>query len=159
MSDAENPGQWYARRDGVIRGPFPPTEVGRYILLGRIRLDDEISTDRNNWQTAGSIASILPKEILQLSSWPDYQRLIVARLQVDERVSDRRDADSPLPDAADNERRAGRDRREENAAMIITRAVYGQGGADTAGRRRAGVFVLTLVLAALVVAWLVPAFR
>jgi len=37
--------------------------------------------------------------------------------------------------------------------------VYGQGGADTAGRRRAGVFVLTLVLAALVVAWLVPALR
>ena len=100
-----------------------------------------------------------PEEILQLSGWPDYQRLIVARLQVDERVSDRRDPDSPLPDAAGNERRAGRERREENAAMTITRAFYGQGGADTAGRRRAGVFVLTLVLAALVVAWLVPAFR
>ena len=159
MSDEENPGLWYARRDGVVRGPFSPNEVSRYILLGRIRLDDDISTDQSNWQTAGSIASILPEEILNLSSRPDYQRLIIARLQVDERVADRRDPESLPPDTAGDNRRTGRERRRENAAMTITRSVYGEGGADNTGRRRAGMFVLTLVLAALVVAWLVPAFR
>ena len=160
MSDEENPAQWYARRDGVVRGPFSPNEVSRYILLGRIRLDDDISTDQNNWQTAGSIASILPEEILDLSSWSEYQRLIISRLQLDERVADRRDPDSLPPETAGNDRRTGCERRRENAAMNITRSVYGEGRADnTGGRRAAGMFVLTLVLAALVVAWLVPAFR
>ena len=34
---------WFTRREGVIRGPFPAGEITRYILLGRIRLDDELS--------------------------------------------------------------------------------------------------------------------
>jgi hypothetical protein len=58
---------WYTRREGIVRGPFEPGHITRYILLGRIRLDDELSHVQWRrcclwkWQTctAGKIISNL----------------------------------------------------------------------------------------------------
>ncbi len=44
-------------------GPYPVAQVRRYVLLGRIRLDDELSHDRETWITARQYkASLSPAE-------------------------------------------------------------------------------------------------
>ncbi len=54
---------WYVRRGGKVVGPYPVAQIRRYVLLGRIRLDDELSHDRETWITARQYkASLTPAE-------------------------------------------------------------------------------------------------
>lgn len=151
-------GEWYARRDGVIRGPFTDLVVTRYILLGRIRLDDELSEDRVSWQPAKSVAELLPDEVRTLSSWTDYQQLVVSRLQVDERRQERRVSRPDANNLPNDERRSGQDRRSEDAAHLIARHAYGDEHGNSGKKRlhRAGALVATLLLAAWAIVWLLP---
>ncbi len=73
-----------------MRGPFTAENISRYILLGRIDLDDELSQDRETWIVAGHLDSLLPAELKSQSSWDDYQKLVTAHMQADERKADRR---------------------------------------------------------------------
>ena len=90
MGELELQSQWYTRRGGVIRGPFGSDEITRYLILGRIRMDDELSQDRFTWATANRCTELLPDELQKLSSWDDYQQLVIGRMQVDERKGERR---------------------------------------------------------------------
>lgn len=150
---------WYARRDGVIRGPFSAADVSRYILLGRIRLDDDVSRDRQGWQSVKTIADLLPPELQQMSSWEDYQKLVMARMQADERRHDRRAA-APADDSRRAaERRAGSDRRSEEAGLSLARYFFAASESIRQPRVRSfrlGTLLLTVALAVLVVAWLLP---
>ena len=152
-------GEWYARRDGVVRGPFTALLVTRYILLGRIRLDDELSDDRVSWQPAKSVAELVPDEIRTLTSWTDYQRLVMARMQVDERRQERRVSTSNADQPSNDERRSGQDRRSTNAAHTIARHAFASNhdNSDKKRHHRTGALVATLLLAALVIVWLLPA--
>jgi len=40
---------WYTRRGSEVKGPFPIGQIRRYVLLGRIRETDEVSTDGETW--------------------------------------------------------------------------------------------------------------
>ncbi|HUT41980.1 MAG TPA: hypothetical protein VM011_11620 [Gammaproteobacteria bacterium] len=154
--------KWYTRREGVVRGPFPAAEVTRYILLGRICLDDELSRDRLSWSHARALTGLLPHEMLSLSSWEDYQRYIEARMQVDERRTDRRRDTCPRCKTAASERRAGTDRRREDNLRMIDSYMFGFQGLDTHGSAKSSrtrTLLLTLLLATLVFAWLVPVSR
>ncbi|NNJ94733.1 MAG: hypothetical protein HKP57_08325 [Halobacteria archaeon] len=160
MEQGESAKCWYARRDGVVRGPFSASEVTRYILLGRISLDDDVSDDRKTWRNLKTVAAMLPPELNQLSSWEDYQRLIIARMQVDERKPDRRTADPVIERMPDSERRAGDDRRSEEGGLSLARYFFAASESIKPARvrnYRLGTLVLTVMLAVLVVAWLVPA--
>ena len=159
MADRQDIGsEWYARRDGVVRGPFTVLAVSRYILLGRIRLDDELSEDRVSWQPAGSLAELLPDEVRTLSSWADYQQLVMSRLQVDERRHERRKYRAGVAGQPDDERRSGQDRRTEDGAHTIARLVYGDDHGGTGKKRlhRTGALIATLLLAAWAIVWLLP---
>ncbi len=159
MVDRQDIGdEWYARRDGVIRGPFTVLLVSRYILLGRIRLDDELSEDRVSWQPAKSVAELLPDEVRTLSSWADYQQLVVSRLQVDERRHERRKSRPGINDQPNDERRSGQDRRTQDGAHTIARLAYGddQGGSGKKRLHRTGALVATLLLAACAIVFLLP---
>lgn len=114
MALSENGGRWYARRKGTIRGPFTDERIARYILLGRIRLVDELSLDRVGWQPARDYPELFPEELLQLSSWEDYQKLVVARMKIDERTSQRRGMQENHPKTAWKERRKQSDRRQND---------------------------------------------
>ena len=107
--------QWYARRNGTVRGPFTGERIERYILLGRIRLNDELSMDRLRWQPARNFPELFPKELLQLSSWEDYQKLVVARMKVDERTGQRRRMQEKNPQPVLEERRKQSDRRQNDS--------------------------------------------
>jgi len=54
MSDYDHQHVWYARRDGRVRGPFTAEELRRYLLLGRICEDDELSRDGMEWRLVPS---------------------------------------------------------------------------------------------------------
>ncbi len=153
---------WYARRDGIIRGPFTTVDVTRYILLGRISLDDDISEDQVTWQSVQTATFILPTELKQLSSWEDYQQLMLARLQVDERKGDRRVMETGSDGRPVLERRLSSDRRSEDSGLLLARYFFA--ASETVRRPkerpyRLGTLVLTIMLAVLVVAWLLPAIR
>ena len=115
MKIPDHDSQWYARRNGTVRGPFTDECIARYILLGRIRLNDELSPDRVRWQTARDYPELFPKELLQLSSWEDYQKLVVARMKVDERTGQRRQMREKNPQPAREERRKQPDRRQNDS--------------------------------------------
>ncbi len=82
---------WYTRRGAVIRGPFPPGQIRRYLLLGRIIATDEISTDQINWCQARDHEDVFPEELkADLSDPAARERLRLARVREDERIRDRR---------------------------------------------------------------------
>jgi len=76
----------YIRRNNDIHGPFPPKQISQSLLLGRFRLSDEVSEDRENWVTIQSRQDLLP-EALQgdLSDEQAQERLKAARRWADER--------------------------------------------------------------------------
>jgi hypothetical protein len=145
----------------VVRGPFPTGDITRYILLGRIRLDDELSRDRRSWSPAGTLTGLLPPGMLDISSWEDYQRYIEARMQVDERRGERRCPSCDTPAGA-GERRVTGERRRADSRNLIDSYVFGlharQPRSD-ARARRVRALLLTLLLASVVFAWLVPVSR
>ncbi len=111
MAPSRNSSQWYARRDGTVRGPFTDEYIARYVLLGRIRLRDEISQDRIRWRLVRDFPELYPEELERLASRENYQRLVVARRKVDERVGDRRDRQGRTQRPSSEERRELPDRR------------------------------------------------
>jgi hypothetical protein len=90
MVKTAHPVLWYARRSGIIRGPFPQEYVTRYILLGRIRLNDELSRTGNNWRPVTEFPELFPEELHGLSNRDNYEKLVMARIRYDERISERR---------------------------------------------------------------------
>ena len=144
--------QWYSRREGVIRGPFTAKLVTRYLLLGRIRLNDELSTDRASWSPADSFARLLPSEVVNLNSWDDYQQLVEARMQVDERKSGRRCQDCPNRDKCNPERRIHGERRHMDDSVLVGQYLYNNSGRQITRRP----LLLTLLLVTLMYAWQYP---
>ncbi|MFA7386295.1 MAG: pentapeptide repeat-containing protein [Thiohalobacteraceae bacterium] len=110
---------WYTRRHGRVRGPFPQQQITHYILLGRIRADDELSTDQENWASAQSLPHLIPEEMKNVASEEDRHRLYLARLRADERRGGDRRCERMENDEAC--RRAGDRRREEDSAVVRRR--------------------------------------
>ena len=139
---------WYTRREGVIRGPFSAENISRHILLGRVHLDDELSQDRENWSVAGHVANLLP-------SGPRSQ----SSSEADERKSERRCQDCNNYPDHNVERRILPDRRGEDGNTVLSH--YLNEKVVSTDRkcpeaRYLRPLLLTVLLAALVFAWLYP---
>lgn len=153
---------WYMRRQGIVRGPFSAQHITRYILLGRIRLLDELSSDRKSWRSVNTFTDMLPPELSDLSNWDNYQRLVVSRMLVDERKRERRAAHPDTAIAPVTERRQGADRRHNIDSEFVTRHLFNTDFsylANSAQTRRLRILLLTLLLATLLYAWLSPVYR
>lgn len=82
---------WYIRHKGNIEGPFPAGQIKQELLLGRYRLDNEVSHDKENWQTIKTIRSLIPDVLLTDRDDPDRkERISAARRWADERRVERR---------------------------------------------------------------------
>lgn len=147
--------RWYSRREGVIRGPFTAEDITRYLLLGRIRPDDELSTDRAAWASADSFSEMLPPEVTNLTYWDDYQKLVEARMQVDERRSERRCHQCQNRKKCHPERRYGNDRRSADDDGLVRQYLYSNSDRQSTLRP----LMLTLLLATVLFAWLYPGQR
>ena len=153
---------WYMRRQGIVRGPFSSQHVTRYILLGRILLSDELSTDRKDWRCVNNFTEMLPPELSDLSNWDNYQQLVVTRMLVDERKRERRAPQDESVNCSGPERRTGADRRRNNDSEFITHHFLVRDFsylANQAQSRRLRILLLTLLLATLLYAWLAPIQR
>ena len=152
--------QWYTRRGGVVRGPFSAEEISRHLILGRICMDDEISQDRDRWEPAEHVGELMPGELQDLNTWDDYQRLVIARMQVDERKGERRCQDCKNLNECHPERRSNADRRSRDNDQLVSHYLFGH-----AGRHRVGgaggtrPILLALLLMTIIFAWLVPTQR
>ena len=149
------PSEWYSRREGVVRGPFSADEITRYLLLGRIRLADELSTDKTVWAPANRFSGMLPPQVTKLESWGDYQELVEARFQVDERKAERRSQRYHSREAGHAEQRHGKDRRRNDDATLVQQYLYNNNNQSSSTRP----LLLTLLLATMMFAWLYPTQR
>jgi len=50
---------WYIRRGTVVRGPFTQEKITQFLLLGKIKIDDEFSLDHKRWQIATQLPELL----------------------------------------------------------------------------------------------------
>lgn len=145
---------WYTRREGEVRGPYPAGQIGRYILLGRIRDTDEISQDAVLWRPVADHPELLPPEMLDVDSEEGRQRLLLARMREDERRGVERRGSRP--DGEVHERRRRSDRRApESDSMVRHRRVRSQltegHGRDVRADPRVVLILAALVLALTVV--------
>jgi hypothetical protein len=159
MVHSNNGNRWYARRNGTVRGPFTDENIARYILLGRIRLEDELSQDRVRWRPVGDCSDLVPEELLQLSSWEDYQTLVVARMKVDERLEERRRRRGECRQSPREDRRKSPDRRRLNSDAeffkynLMDYLPYMRRGPDNKPRQPLRTFLLAMLLVTLVFAY------
>lgn len=108
---------WFTRRNGEIRGPHPGGLISRFLLIGRLTPDDEVSQDRENWQRIREHPELIPDELQHADTPEGRERLLRARMREDERLRDRR-AGSPSAEV-DHDRR-GPDRRRPEPPEVIS---------------------------------------
>jgi hypothetical protein len=92
---------WYTRRDGVVRGPYPETQISRYILLGRIRDTDELRPGEGEWRAVSGYPEVIPEVMKLPATKESRQRLLLERMRLDERrPGSRREAGPDEPSGA-----------------------------------------------------------
>ncbi len=131
----------YVRRDDRVQGPFPAGQISQCLLIGRFRLTDEVSEDREEWQPIRARPDLIPEVLKGDPNDPAFrERLNAARRWADER----RPAHTP----AEHDQRAPED---------IETLEYRQNRESVYRRlsRRRDVAVLQVVVVALVVVGLV----
>ena len=77
--------QWYVQKGSRVLGPFSASEVGRFLLLGRVRSTDRVSRDGELWEPVTQVPELVPEELLDLDSVPGWARFREAREERDER--------------------------------------------------------------------------
>lgn len=88
--------QWYIQKGSRVQGPFTTNEVGRFLLLGRVRNTDRVSRDGELWEPVTQVPELIPDELLNLQSEDGWSQFLSVRMANDERRTDR---------PVDNERR------------------------------------------------------
>ena len=93
--------QWYVQKGARVLGPFSASEVGRFLLLGRVRRSDRVSRDGELWEPVTQVPELVPEELLDLDSVPGWTRFNEARAASDERrerrpVAEERRAESDM---------------------------------------------------------------
>jgi hypothetical protein len=159
MAETSQRRLWYVRRAGRVRGPFPPGQISREVLLGRIRGNDELSHDRESWRALTELPELVP-ETLRHAAGPDAgERLMLARLREDERGRERRAGRKSLTGV---DRRRGDRRTVESFEAVAVRSRRAQraAGEDTEERNLLlpAAVVLTIVFSlAMYFFWYRPA--
>ena len=144
---------WFVRRGNKVAGPYHKGLVSRYILLGRIKLSDELSTDRENWRPVTKLPDLIPEVMKGDMSNPMVQeRLKAARRWADERdESERRDSRDGDPEHGRS--RSGERRDYEELEFSRGREARQRRGLGAGGRRQAMlgwvvIFTLATILSA-----------
>lgn len=117
---------WYTRHGGQTRGPFHVGLLRRYVLLGRLSLDDEVSHDKESWVRVAQVADLIPPGLraADLDDPVALDRLLAAKRWADERYgADRRSGDPvPLPPHLAACRRGSERRAAESEAEVRYRS-------------------------------------
>ncbi len=96
--------QWYVQKGSRVQGPFSTTEVGRFLLLGRVRNTDRVSRDGELWEPVTQVPELIPEELLNLQSDEGWNQFLQVRKGEDERqveipaATERRTIPDPAPE-------------------------------------------------------------
>ena len=95
--------QWYVQKGSRVQGPFSTDEVGRFLLLGRVRNTDRVSRDGELWEPVTQVPELIPEELLNLQSDDGWNQFLQVRKIEDERkveetvVTERREQPDTTP--------------------------------------------------------------
>ncbi len=78
-------GRWYVRRGDRVQGPFPNQLISRYLILGRMDLDTEVSSDQIHWAPVRQFKALVPEVVLNANTPEGRKALMLARVREDER--------------------------------------------------------------------------
>jgi len=144
--------RWYIRSNDKVTGPFPAGQIQQFLLLGRVKLDAEVSTDAVEWKPLQHYPGLIPDVMLaDPNDEHARERLAAARRWADERRKERRTDDDP--------QRLGPGRREPepDATLKYRSQREAVTNALRPGRER---YVLSLIfVAALLLAGALAAFN
>jgi len=101
---------WFTRTNGKVQGPFPKGMIQSFVLSGRLKLGDEVSFDKDVWSKLKEHRELIPKELLNVKTEEDKERLRMAIRRENDRLHDRRTEQSHDEEA--NNKRQGGDRRK-----------------------------------------------
>ena len=96
---------WYIRKKQKITGPFPAGQISQLLLVGRLKIDDEISHDKDEWLLVSDVPSLIPDVLKALDGEDGLERLAAARRWADERREERREDNAEIPSRQSNGRR------------------------------------------------------
>ncbi len=111
--------RWYYRRDMHVSGPFPQQAIERYLILGRLTIDDEVRTDDSSWIRIGECPEF--SSVCELILGGDAEKLAAARRFADERSRFRRHDEKGAPEEHRRVERRGQE-PEEIRELRIHRA-------------------------------------
>ncbi|WP_428624296.1 pentapeptide repeat-containing protein [Sedimenticola sp.] len=106
---------WFIRRNGQVKGPYPCGTVRRFVLLGRVIMEDEVSNDRKNWRPVSAVPDVIPPEVRKAMAEGNSDLLIASRMREDERNG--RDRRTKSDDEEFKKRRKGERRAAELEIM------------------------------------------
>ncbi len=108
--------EWYVQKGARVQGPFSASEVGRFLLLGRVRHCDRVSRDGELWEPVTQVPELVPEELLDLDSPDGWQRFTEARAAHEQRAAPPADG-GVGPDGAPRTRHGIRLERRELGAI------------------------------------------
>lgn len=79
--------QWYVQHGSRLQGPYSAEEIGRHLLLGRIRRQDRVSRDGELWEPVTQVPELVPEELLDLDNEQGWQQYLEKYRSVDERAT------------------------------------------------------------------------
>lgn len=77
---------WYIQKDGEVRGPYPRTVIAQYLLLNRLRKEDQVSTDQEHWQAIADVKELVPAAVKGTLSGAVNQYLADVAARDDEHI-------------------------------------------------------------------------
>jgi hypothetical protein len=78
-------GRWYVRHGEQIQGPFPNQLISRYLILGRMDLETQVSQDQAHWAAVKEFQALVPDVVLNAHTPEGHKALMLARIREDER--------------------------------------------------------------------------
>lgn len=107
---------WFTRRQGAVSGPYPSGLISRYLILGRLTPQDQVSRDREAWSSISAHPELIPAELLLPDDAEGREARLRARLREDERQTiNRRDLEEGVEPL---DRRRDERRSPESAEFI-----------------------------------------
>ncbi len=104
---------WYVRRGRTVKGPFPEPLVRRFLGIGRIRDDDELSINGDDWETASKLC----ETVFAMTEKVQGNELSESLRQDERGAGERRQKEGSAADGA--ERRSSGERRGFEPEPIV----------------------------------------
>ena len=79
--------QWYVQHGSRLQGPYTAEDIGRHLLLGRIRRQDRVSRDGELWEPVTQVPELVPEELLDLDNEQGWQQYLEKYRTLDERAA------------------------------------------------------------------------